>query len=81
MGILEVGLSGRKKAVSKLDRQSIAQMKKIIAAQNRKRTSVQSSFMKYYFDDECVKQVVTDTSRTKLAHSPLQEMETEQKLL
>lgn len=40
MGILEVGLKGRKKAVSKVDQQSIAQMKEIIAAQNKKRTLV-----------------------------------------
>ena len=40
MGILEVGLRGRKRAVSKIDQQSIDQMKEIIAAQNKKRTLV-----------------------------------------
>jgi hypothetical protein len=38
MGILEVGLKGKKRAVSKIDQQSIDQMKEIIAAQNKKRT-------------------------------------------
>lgn len=40
MGIFEVGFKGRKRAVSKIDQQSIAQMKEIIAAQNKKRTLV-----------------------------------------
>lgn len=40
MGILEVGLKGRKKVVSIADQQSIAQMKELIAAQNRKRKLV-----------------------------------------
>lgn len=41
MGILEVGLKSRKRTVSKVDQQSIAQMKEIIAAQNKKRTLLQ----------------------------------------
>ncbi len=44
MGILEVGLKGRKRTVSRIDQQSIAQMKEIIAAQNKKRTYVSGSY-------------------------------------
>ena len=40
MGILEVGLKKRKRAVSTVDKQSIDQMKEIIAAQNKKKTLV-----------------------------------------
>ena len=58
MGILEVGLKGRKRAVSKIDQQSIAQMKEIIAAQNKKRTWVSSvhGFILLFFSE----QVATD---------------------